>query len=122
MTDEIDKSLVSRALQPTGQVMNLRSQLKFYLEHKDTSATELSRESGVSKQVVSLWLAGSKPRNLTQVKLVAEALGTTVDHLCFGKGLEPEKEKAVELDALLGSQWVAGIFEVKFRRIKQTKE
>lgn len=86
------------------------------------TAAQLSRKSGVSQQVLSLWLRGGEPKKMSQVKSVAEVLGTSVDHLCFGTDVDREAQKVTELDALLGESWVSGIFEVRFRRITKREE
>jgi len=99
--------------------MNLKFQLRHYLDLRGMTAAELARKSGVSKQVISLWQGGAEPKKLAQVKKVAEALGTSVDHLCFGSGTDKEAQKATELDALLGDGWISGVFEVRLRRIKK---
>ena len=104
---------------PNVREMNLKSQLKLHLERRGMTAAELARKSGVSKQVVSHWLNGAKPKNINQVKKVADALGTTLDHLLFGSGEDLERRRVTELDALLGDGWVSGLFEVRFRRIKR---
>ena len=98
--------------------MNLKEQLRFLLEQKGMTAAQLSRKSGVSKQVISVWLAGGSPKKIEQVKKVAAALDTSLDHLCFGNGIDQEGQRVVEIDALLGDGWVSGLFEVRFRRIK----
>lgn len=99
--------------------MNLKSQLKMYLDHRGWTPTELARKTGVSKQNISLWLSGTPPRNIEQVKLIAEALGTSVDHLCFGEGIDGEREQATALGAILGEQWVTGCLEFKVRLMKK---
>lgn len=99
--------------------MNLKSQLKLHLDQRGMTAADLARESGVSKQVVSHWLGGAKPKNIDQVKKVADALETTLDHLMFGNGIDREAQKVTELDALLGDGWVSGLFEIRFRRVKK---
>src|SRR3989338_10735419 len=93
--------------QPNRRAMNLKSQLKLYLELRGMTAAEVSRKSGVSKQVLSLWLTGSSPKNIEQVKKVAAVLGTSVDHLCFGEGKDVESEKVVELNHLMGNDWIS---------------
>lgn len=100
-------------------MMNLKTQLTLYLEIRNMTAAELSRKSGVSKQVISQWLGGAEPKKLDQVKSVATSLNTTVDHLCFGSGRDSESQKVTELDALFGDQWISGVFEVKLRRVKK---
>jgi transcriptional regulator with XRE-family HTH domain len=96
-------------------VMNLQNQLRLYLEHLDLTAAQLSRKSGVSQQVLSQWLHGAEPKKVTQLKKVSEALGCTVDHLCFGEGLKPSmRSEAFPRQ----NEWLSGLFEVKIRRVK----
>lgn len=84
------------------------------------TATQLANASGVSKQVLGLWLANGKPRKMDQVKTVAEVLGTTIDHLCYGKGLENSIGQNHDISQLIiGDDWVSGSFEIKIRRLKK---
>lgn len=96
--------------------MTLQKQLKMYLERYDISAAQLSRKSGVSQQVISLWLKGAEPKKLTQVKKVAEVFRTTVDNLCFGETIQTLNNSEIFL--LDQSEWISGIFEIKVRRVK----
>ena len=101
--------------------MKLKTQLRTLLKLKGINAAELSRQSGVPKQSISDWLGGTMPRNIAHVKKVADALNVTVDELCFGgknTDLVPSSQNA-DLDALLGDQWISGLFEVKLRRVKR---
>lgn len=123
MKYQIDSILSSSVKSPScKRYMNLKQQLRTYLELRDMTAAELARKSGVSKQVISLWLGGAEPKKLTQVKKVASVLGTTVDHLCFGSGKDEASQKITELDALLGDGWVSGLFEVRFRRVRDNRK
>jgi transcriptional regulator with XRE-family HTH domain len=95
--------------------MNLKIQLKILLELNSITAAQLARQTGVSKQVLSLWLSGAEPKSLTHVKKVAEALNTTVDHLCFGNG-HPLSPKILELEEIIGS----GLFEIRLKRVNSS--
>jgi transcriptional regulator with XRE-family HTH domain len=97
--------------------MILKKQLEHLIKIRGLTASELSRKSGVSKQVVSLWLGGAKPKNIDQVKSIADTLGVTLDYLLFGT----EEKTANGLDTFMGDEWFGGVFEVKFRRIKEKK-
>ena len=99
--------------------MNLRSQLKIYLERSGMTATKLSKISGVPNTTISDWLAGRLPRNLEQVKRVAVALGTSIDHLAFGTGFEAGQPTPVSLDEFFDDKWMEGTFEIKLRRLKK---
>ncbi len=95
--------------------MNLKYQLKHYLNEQKISASELSRRTGISKQSISDWLAGVHPRDLSNLKRVADELGVSVDNLLFGQGTMVKLE-GIPLDNDQG--WVSGVFEVKFRRMR----
>lgn len=100
-----------------GMELNLKRQLKLFLQNNDMTPAQLSRKSGVSQQVLSLWLKGADPKKMSQVKQVAEIFGVSVDHLCFGDGLDKEAQKITDLEALMGDGWISGLFEVRFRRV-----
>lgn len=99
------------------EVMKLKHQLKYYLNETGMTAAQLARKSGVPKQSLSGWLTGNNPRNVMQVKKVADVLGVSVDNLLFSEGKE-KTEKLTSLDSILDDQWVGGFFEVKLRRVK----
>ncbi len=107
---------------PIVTLMNLKQQLKFYLEHREVSASQLARKAKVPKQSISGWLAGSNPRDIRQIKRVADVLGVTIDHLMFGSGEDSQQSKAKSFDALIDGEWFSGLFEVRLRRIKDNKK
>jgi len=114
-----DMSLRSKNKYPRlDKIMNLKSQLKIYLHHSGLTASQLAKKSSVPKQSISGWLSGNNPRDVRQVKKVADVFLTTVDHLMFGEGLTPE-DKTVSLDSLMGDGWISGVFEVRLRRLKK---
>ncbi len=96
--------------------MNLRRQLQLYLETKGMTASHLSRLSGVPKQSISGCLAGSNPRDVKQIKKVADALNVTVDNLLFGNGSAPEDRNDL-INFLPNNEWISGLFEIKLRRV-----
>jgi transcriptional regulator with XRE-family HTH domain len=49
------------------------------------SPAELSRKTGIAKQVLSDWMAGAQPRNLEQLYAVAKLLGISLKSLCFSE-------------------------------------
>jgi transcriptional regulator with XRE-family HTH domain len=119
MADPIDSVQASSRRNPIKGEMNLKAQLRLLLDLRGMTPAELARKSGVSKQVISLWQSGAKPKNVEQVKAVADALSVSVDSLLFGNG--DERENRVGLDAFLGDEWISGAFEIKIRRIKGRK-
>lgn len=114
-----DALLKAQGNRPIGLPMTLKKQLRFYLELNDLTAAQLARKANVPKQSLSGWLAGSNPRDVKQVKKVADALGVSLDNLMFGNGEDENLQKHTELNSLLGDDWIGGLFEVRFRRVKK---
>lgn len=96
------------------EFVKLKDQLKWLLHKHDMSASQLSRKSGVSKQVISQWLNGSSPRKVEQVKKVADVLSTTIDELCFGEKSQSRESRIMDYQDEIN----AGYFEVVLRRVK----
>ena len=101
--------------------MNLKKQLSAYLKAKNISASELSRITGIPKQSISDWLAGSNPRDIRLVKKVADVFSVSIDHLFFGDGVVERVENAalrpIEIQSDSDGEWITGVFEGKLRRI-----
>jgi transcriptional regulator with XRE-family HTH domain len=102
------------------RLMTLKDQLRIYLRHRDMTAAQLARKTGVRKGLISDYLAGVPPRKLEAVKSICDALGVSVDHLCFGTGIQKDETSEGLLSALVdGDGWISGQFEIKLRRIKK---
>lgn len=98
--------------------MNLRNQIKSFLNDSGMSASELARRAGIPNGTLADWLSGRKPRNLDQVKKLAEYLNMTIDHLVYGNGNGNERvQKNLSIEDLIRDEWVSGVFEVKMRRL-----
>ncbi len=89
----------------------LARELKALLAEYGLRAADLSRKSGVPRSVLSDWMAGAAPRNISQVRAVAEVLGTNIDSLCFGMDGKSS-------DAKIDGAWMTGTFQGRLRRIK----
>ena len=96
----------------------LRTRLKHRFEAHSITAAELSRRTGIPRQVISDWLAGAMPRRLDHLKKVVDLLKTTIDELCFGDVAEPlvvtipnSMEPSSEHD-------LVGRFEIVVRKIR----
>ena len=99
--------------------LNLKSQLQFYIKDRGMTMAELSRKSNVPRQTLSQWAAGTEPRKIDQIKNVADVFQTSIDNLMYGKGLDREREQLQSLEALLGNDWIGGLFEIRLRRVKK---
>lgn len=117
----VDKDKPSRVKVECPKVysMNLKRQLRYYLEKRDLTAAQLARKAEVPKQSMSGWLSGNNPRDVRQVKRVADALGISLDNLLFGNGEDAATSKGTDLGSLLGDEWLSGTFEMKIRRVKK---
>ena len=107
------------------QEFRLRHNLAAILRARAMTAAELSRQTGVAKQVLSDWMAGVQPRKLEHLYVVAKTLGVSMEGLCFAKsegdllsdgkssggaGLEQPAEDS-------GLQELRGRYEVYLRRL-----
>ena len=95
--------------------MVLKTILKRLIKEKGISVTHLSRATKVPLQTLHGWLNGSDPRNLRQVKAVADYLEVDLDYLCFGIKPKTHSHKIEEYE----DEIVTGIYEVVLRRIKK---
>ena len=79
--------------------LQLKRQLARLIRERGLTGAELARRSGIPKQSISDWLAGVRPRNISQVKKIADTLGIGLTELCFG----PENAELPKLaDPLAG--------------------
>lgn len=101
----------------------LRHNLTAILSHRGMTAAELSRKTGVAKQVLSDWMAGVQPRKLEHLYSVALTLGVSIDSLCFACSTEELlRSIASPVSPQTPStandvQELRGRYEVMFRRI-----
>lgn len=98
--------------------MNLKSQLRYFLDLRQLSAAELARRAKTSPQTISHWLNGGKAKDVNKVKRVADVLGTSLDNLLFGEGLASETDRAQELSKILiDGHTIRGVFEVQIKMV-----
>lgn len=74
-----DKSLAAET-----RYVNLKINLKKLMSDNNLNAPKLSKATGIPKSTLSDWLVGNSPKNIVQVKTVAEFLKVSVDDLVFG--------------------------------------
>lgn len=93
----------------------LSENLRRILSNLDWSVPKLAKESGVPSTTIQNWAEGKPPRDMRQVKKVAEVLSLSMDALCF------EDCSHKEINPIEGYQDEinAGLFEVVLRRVKK---
>ena len=69
--------------EPKTQELMLKSNIMIILKKRGIKQSELSRISGIPKQVICDWTAGIKPKCVIRVKRLADCLGVTLDELLF---------------------------------------
>ena len=95
--------------------MELKSILRKLIKEKGITVVSLSRGSKVPVQTLHGWLNGSDPKNIRQLKAVADYLSVDLDYLCFGIKPKSEAQKIERFEDEIN----AGIFEVVLRRVKK---
>lgn len=92
-------------------LMQLGKVLKKKLHENNVKITDLSKATRVPVQTLHNWLTGQKPRDIDQVKRVADHFGVSLNYLCFGEIEKANKDLSEFRDEIL-----AGVFEVVIRR------
>lgn len=92
-------------------IIKLRFVLKKLIKEKGITIASLSRSTKVPLQTLHGWLQGNEPRNIRQVKKVADYFEVDINQLCFG--LELQKTIIQDLQNVIN----AGIYEVVLRKI-----
>ena len=97
--------------------LELHKNLKSLLEKKGVTPSQLSRATKVPNSTIQNWLSGLEPRNLIQLKRVAEYFDVTVDYLLYGGKKEKERDRSAISE--YADEINAGVFEVILRRVKK---
>lgn len=95
--------------------IKIKTILKKLLHENDFTAAQLARATKIPPQTINNWLSGQEPRNLSQIKAVADYFEISVDYLVYGQS-EPKSKVLIEK---FEEEINAGVFEVVLRRIKK---
>lgn len=76
--------------------IRLKDNLRLLLHAKGIKAADLARLSGVAPSVISEWMSGRLPRNITNLQKIADRLGVSLGELCFGRVDQPSARKEEE--------------------------
>lgn len=97
--------------------LELHKNLKNLLEKRGMTASQLSRATKVPNSTIQNWLTGLEPRNLIQLKKVAEYFDVSVDLLIYGNKKIKEREQSAISE--YADEINAGVFEVILRKVKK---
>lgn len=95
-------------------VVKLQETLRKLISSNGITITHLSRATKVPLQTMHGWLQGVAPKNISQVKKVADYFKITIDELCFGTKVKSDKDFLNKFENEIN----AGVFEVVLRRVK----
>lgn len=102
--------------------MTLKDTLNDLLDQRGMNLSGLAKETGIAVQTLHNWLSGIEPKSLSQVKIVADYFGVSIDFLCFrGSRLKSTKTDHSNEIEDYSDEINAGLFEVVLRRVNKNK-
>ena len=99
------------------RVMRLKQNIQYYLETSGLTASALARKTSLPKTTIANWLAGVAPRDLVQLKKLAEFIGVSIDALTFEDLSQPVQVKSSQITDL--ENFFQGDFRISIQRIKK---
>lgn len=98
--------------------MSLDKNLNFLLKSKKIKLSALSLKTKVPKQTLHNWLYGADPKNIVQVRSVADFFTVTIEELCFEDLEKGQKNKPEDHFTKYHEEINAGVYEVILRKVK----
>ena len=74
--------------------LELHKNLKNLLDKQGMTASQLSRATKVPNSTIQNWLTGLEPRNLLQLKKVADYFDVSVDLHLYGSKKDKDRERS----------------------------
>lgn len=93
------ESIKDKSLGAEIRYVNLKTNLKRLLSEVDINATKLCKATGVPKSTISDWLMGNSPKNIKQIKAVADFFKVTIDELVFSESIKKDSRMPESLGA-----------------------
>jgi len=97
--------------------MEISKQLQQLINMKGINISQLAKEVGISSKTLHNWTTGQKPRDIDQVKQVADYFGVSIDELCFGL----QATSSISNFENHKDEINAGIYEVVLRKVNIKK-
>ncbi len=94
--------------------LTLDKNLENLLKKNNLNIPKLSTVTAISRQTLANWIAGQKPRNIEQVKIVADFFCVSMEYLCFG-----EENSPVNPIQKYDNEINAGVYEVVLRKVRK---
>jgi transcriptional regulator with XRE-family HTH domain len=97
--------------------MRLKQNIQHYLNTSGLTASALARKTSLPKTTIANWLAGVAPRDLVQLKKLADYIGVSIDTLTFDDLSEPIQLKSTQILDL--ENFFQGDFRISIQRIRK---
>jgi len=94
--------------------LTLQEQLPILIEKHRLNVSRLAELTGVNVQTLHNWIGGQNPKNIEQVKVIADFFNVSLEYLCFGE-IEQSKNSINQYQDEIST----GVYEVVLRRIKK---
>jgi len=93
------------------KVNEMEKNLKKIMTKNQITLKSLSTEVGIPASTIHGWLNGVPPKNIHEVKKIADFLGITIDVLCFGSVEDVKKHREKTVGDLGGVELILRIKE-----------
>lgn len=93
----------------TTKVYEMDKNLKKILTKNKLSLKSLSTEVGIPASTIHGWMNGVPPKNVHEVKKIADFFGITIDVLCFGSVEEVKRQREKIVGELGGVELILRI-------------
>ncbi len=99
------------------RLMRLKHNIQHYLDTSGLTASALARKANLPKTTIANWLAGVAPRDLVQLKKLADCIGVSIDTLTFSDFAVPMEIQSNQISDL--ENFFQGDFRISIQRIKK---
>lgn len=91
--------------------MKIAINIKTHLQNENLSLADFAKSLELPLSTIHGWLNGVTPKNIYDIKKVADSLGVTIEELCFNEKINVSKKTNVKV--LIDDQ----AFELILKRI-----
>lgn len=78
--------------------MSFHKNLKRLIFERDLKIGQVAKATGIKRTTLSDWLAGSKPRDLGDLRRLAQFFGLSLENMIFGGGNELRQSGSSTVD------------------------
>lgn len=97
--------------------MKVKQNIAHFIEKSGLTASALARKTNLPKTTIANWLAGVAPRDLNQLKKLADYMNVTIDALTFQDLSNSEIQQINKMSDL--ENFFQGDFRISIQRLKK---